>query len=444
MEHLRVEKQKKGWIVTSIALMLFSACLVCAVAFGLSNNNKALRAVERTYEQNLYDLGDNLNNIEINLSKVMIAPEGKYTTALLTDIYSSALAAEKALSSMPIDWHSSEDAASFLNKVADFAISYQHALINGKSAKGYGDNVENLYVTARQLNAQVGDSVSLVSQHKLDIRKITAERPFVFRNIGKTIEHNAIEYPELIYDGPFSDGRDNQIYRYFEGVESVTLNDAKEIAVQALSELKIKKVVSAGKSEMEPLFELELSGERGDAYVSVSEHGGKIVNLTVVRPMGKVMLGEESAKACAKEFAAKLGYDVEPVWYLSAGDAAYVNLAPIENDVVLYTDLVKVKVALDNGEALGLEAKNYCLNHGERNTKLKMNKKAVPTLLDPRLKLNSVRGALIPLDGGGEHLCYEAACEYKGLDYFVYLDSVTGETVKIMRTVDSDQGTLVM
>ena len=55
---------------------------------------------------------------------------------------------------------------------------------NGKSAKGYGDNVENLYVTARQLNAQVGDSVSLVSQHKLDIRKITAERPFVFRNIA--------------------------------------------------------------------------------------------------------------------------------------------------------------------------------------------------------------------------------------------------------------------
>ena len=111
----------------------------------------------------------------------------------------------------------------------------------------------------------------------------------------------------------------------------------------------------------------------------------------------------------------------------------------------MYTDLVKVKVALDNGEALGLEAKNYCLNHcKERNTSLTMNRAAVPTLVDDRLDIVSVRGALIPLDNGEERLCYEAAAKYNDLYYFVYLDAVNGETVKIMRTVDSAQGNLVM
>lgn len=443
MEH-RKEKHSKGWLITSVSLMLFSVCLAVSLVFSLAHNGRTQQALERTYEQNLYELGDNLNNIEVNLSKLMIAPEGRFATVLLTDVYSEALAAEKALSSLPVDWHDSESAASFLNKVADFAVSYQQALIVGKSGNNYADTVESMYVTARRLNAQIGDSVALASQNKLDIRKITSKKPFVFRSSDNKVSHNSIEYPELIYDGPFSDGRAKEHYCHFDGAESISLKEAKEIAMAALPEFKAKSVTSAGKSGDEPLYELTVSGERGEAYFSVSEHGGKIVNLTVSRPLGAVMLGETSAKACAKDFAARVGYDVEPVWYLVSGGVAYVNLAPIENDVVFYTDLVKVKVALDNGEVLGLEAKNYCLNHTERPTELKMNRAAVPTLIDSRLKLNSVRGALIPLENGEQRLCYEAACEYKGLDYFIYLDAADGETVKIMRTVDSEQGSLVM
>ncbi len=445
MEQQRIQTRKRGWIVTSIALMLLSACLMAAVTFSLAHNTRALRAVERTYEQNLYDLSDNLNNIEVNLSKLMIAPEGRFATALLTDVYSEAQAAEKAFASLPVDWHASEEAAGFLNRVADFAISYQQALIGGRTGKGYTDCIEDMYIAARRLNAEISDSVSLVSQNKLDIRKITSGKPFSYRQSGKSmISHHSVEYPELIYDGPFSDGRADEEYRWFEGSESITLARAKEIASEILQEWEVETITSAGKSAQEPLFELSATCKRGDAYMSVSEHGGKLVNLSISRPIGAIMLGETSAKACAKDFAARMGYNVEPVWYQSIGGVAYVNLAPVENDVVLYTDLVKVKVALDNGEALGLEAKNYCLNHTVRDVTLTMNKNAVPTLIDSRLRLKLVRGALIPVENGGERLCYEAACEYKGLDYFIYLDGATGETVKIMRTVDSDQGSLVM
>ncbi len=439
------QKTSKGWIVTSVSLMLFSLCLVVAVSFSLMHNSKTMHAVERGYEQKLYDLGDNMSNIEVNLSKLMIAPEGKYATILLTDIYSEALAAEKALSDLPIDWHASENAASFLNQVADFAISYQQAIVSGREGKQFRENVENMYIAARQLGAEVSDSVSLVAQNKLDIRKITADRPFTFRQSEDTVMHNSVEYPELIYDGPFSDGRADETYRCLENAPEISLKEAKEIALAALGEdFRTARVLSAGKSAQEPLYELTVASDRAEAYLSVSQRGGRVVNLSVSRPFGQIMLGEESAKACAKAFAAKLGYEAEPVWYLSSGGAAYVNLAPIVDDVVFYTDLVKVKIALDNGELLGLEAKNYCLNHTERDTKLTMNRAAVPTLLDSNLQVKSVRGALIPLENGKERLCYEAACEYKGLDYFVYLDAADGETVKIMRVVDNDQGSLVM
>lgn len=443
MEKTKVKQNRTGWIIASVALMLFSACLAVSFMFALSNNNKAQQAIERNYEQNLYDLGDNLSNLEVNLSKLMMAPDGKFATVLLSDVYNEALAANKSLSQLPVDWHSAEDASGFLNKVADFAISYQRSLASGGSGRSFAVSVESMYDTTKKLNEEISETVSKVSENKMNIRKITSDKPYSFRSSQK-VSHNSVEYPELIYDGPFSDGRTKDEYRYLEKDSSVSLEEAEEIAKKALPDLGVKKITSAGKADNEPLYELMISGERGDAYVSVSERGGKVVNLSVWRDMGAVMLGENSAKACAKEFAAKLGYKVEPVWYIASGNVAYVNLAPIVDDVVMYPDLVKVKVALDNGEALGLEAKNYCLNHTERDTALTMNRAAVVTLIDKKLNIEEVRGAVIPLENGQERLCYEVAAKYNELYYFVYLDAYNGETVKIMRTVDSAQGKLVM
>ena len=440
----KIERKKRGWLITAVSLMVFSVCVTASLAVALMHNDRAQKIIENTYEQNLYDFNDNLNNIEVNLSKLMVAPDGKYAMSLLTDVYSEAQAASKALDNLPVFWHDTEETEGVLNRIADFATSYQVALLAGKSGRSFNDNVENMYVAVRRINAEISDSVRLVSQNKLDIRKITAEKPYGYRKNEKTIQHKAVDYPEMIYDGPFSDGRADDVYRLLEGTESITLQQAKDIAAAALPELQVKAVNSLGKTTGEPLYELSVQGEKGDAYVCISERGGKIVSMSVSRPLGAVMLGEASATACAKEYAAKLGYATEPVWYLPTGGVAYVNLAPVQDGVVLYPDLVKVKVALDNGEILGLEAKNYCLNHTERDVKLTMNRAAVPQMVDKRLEVTGVRGAVIPMANGKERLCYEAICEYKGIEYFIYLDAANGETVKIMRTVDSEQGKMVM
>lgn len=442
---VKTEEKRRfgGWAITAIALMLLSAILIFALSTALINNKKSSAALERTYEQNLYDLSDNLNNVEVNLSKLMVAPEGKFAAELLTDVYGGALAAEKALATLPIDFSQSQQTSAFLNKIADFATSYQSALISGKTDNDYYEMLENMYTAVHKLNSQLSDSVSRATEGKLDMRKVTAEAPYTFRTKERS-KHDSVEYPELIYDGPFSDGRAADDYKLLNSLPQISLKEAKDIALGVLPDFKLNSIASAGKSEEEPFYLLSAKGERGEAYFTVSERGGKIINLTVFREMGTPMLGEESATACAKEFAAKLGYNVQPVWYLSSGGCAYVNLAPIVDGIVYYTDLVKVKVALDNGEIMGMDAKNYCLNNEPRQLGLTMNRAAVPTLIDGKLNIKKIRGALIPLEGGKQRLCYEADCEYKGLDYFVYLDAANGETVKIMRVVDAQQGKLVM
>jgi len=44
-------------------------------------------------------------------------------------------------------------------------------------------------------------------------------------------------------------------------------------------------------------------------------------------------------------------------YYLKEDNTAIINYAYKQGDVVVYPDLIKVKIALDNGEVIGLRAR---------------------------------------------------------------------------------------
>ena len=123
---------------------------------------------------------------------------------------------------------------------------------------------------------------------------------------------------------------------------------------------------------------------------------------------------------------------------------AYFNLAPVQNGIILYPDLVKVKIALDDGTLLGVEASGYCANNRERNLSALISKKTALSLVSKKLDIKSVRLAVIPDDAGREWLCYEVNGQYEDLDYFVYVDAINGCQRDILRVVNNDQGSLVM
>ena len=55
------------------------------------------------------------------------------------------------------------------------------------------------------------------------------------------------------------------------------------------------------------------------------------------------------------------------VWGSEYDNAVVFNAAPVVNDAVMYPDLIKIKVALDNGSIIGVEGRGYIINNRERN-----------------------------------------------------------------------------
>ena len=59
-----------------------------------------------------------------------------------------------------------------------------------------------------------------------------------------------------------------------------------------------------------------------------------------------------------------------------------INFAYKQDDIIVYPDLIKVKISLDNGQMVGFECKNYLISHRAREIE------------EPTLSLDEARALL--------------------------------------------------
>ena len=99
----------------------------------------------------------------------------------------------------------------------------------------------------------------------------------------------------------------------------------------------------------------------------MTKQGAQVLSLLASRPAGSAAVDAETAVATAKEFLAKAGYRyMAETYHMTQNGVLTVNFAYRQGEVLCYSDLVKVSVALDTGKVCGFEAKGYLTAHGPR------------------------------------------------------------------------------
>lgn len=88
-----------------------------------------------------------------------------------------------------------------------------------------------------------------------------------------------------------------------------------------------------------------------------------------------------------------------------------INFAALQDDVTLYPDLIKVSVAMDNGEILGFDARGYLTNHHQRTfEKPALSMEEAQKKVSPNLTVKNGKMAVVPSTSLTEKLCYEFVC----------------------------------
>ena len=140
---------------------------------------------------------------------------------------------------------------------------------------------------------------------------------------------------------------------------------------------------------------------------------------------------------------------MKETYFLKQSGVVTINYAYNQNNeqgnIVVYPDLVKLKIALDNGEVLGIETTGYLNSHYERTIpQVKISKEEAKQNLNKKIEIKSESLAIIPTEFKTEVFCYEFKGTVDGTEFLVYINAQTGKEEDILVIKDTPNGTLTM
>mgnify|MGYP004443000499 FL=1 len=186
------------------------------------------------------------------------------------------------------------------------------------------------------------------------------------------------------------------------------------------------------------------TNENKNIGISVSKKGGHVVFLNYNRNVSEEKISEQEAVQKGKEYLASKGFNnMQETYYMKENGFITVNYAYKQNDVIMYADLIKVKIALDNGEVIGLETTGYLNCHYDRN--IPINKISVDDArkhLSSKAQITSEALAMIPTEWKTEKFCYEFKGKIEDMDFIAYINAENGEEEDILIVTNTPNGTL--
>lgn len=166
------------------------------------------------------------------------------------------------------------------------------------------------------------------------------------------------------------------------------------------------------------------------------------------RDVSAEVISDEEAKQKAQEFLEAKGFtNMKSTYYIKQGGISTINFAYEQKyngqDVIMYADLIKVKVALDNGEILGIETSGYLNNHYERQlSEPVVSMQEAKQKLNPDIEITNERLACIPTEWNTEIFCYEFQGKIDEINFLTYVNVETGAEQDTLVITDTGNGTL--
>lgn len=416
-----------------IWLLLVALAVAVALALWQFREAKAAEITVRAgRERAYYSALDSLTNLEADLSKALVASGPGQHALLLGRVSSLAGAASENLSALPAAYGADESGLKFLGQTADYAQTLAAAAAEGRTLSEKD---------VRQLSQLMHKSGELR-------RHLENGEGFAYDAPSEEQKLSGIEYPSLLYDGPFSDGVRQGAPRGLSG-EEITSEQAVEAGRAFLGAARAQRA-----SDMQgpiPCWGVSAETDGVTITLQVTRQGGKILWMAPETAGFETKLGMEACVARAREFLESHGFgEMEPSFTQQYDGLAVISFAAVQDGVTLYPDLVKAQVRMDTGEVVGLEANNYWMNHTEReNLAPQVDEQQALRAVSGRLTVSGSRLCVIPVDDGldsgkTEKLCWEFAGEWNGSRYFVYIDAETGEEEKVLKVVAGNGGTLTI
>ncbi len=429
-------------IVIIISLLVILTVVLIAYYQVYKSSKQSANVLEGVYASSYYSMVDNVNNLSVDISKYGNLSTASSKIDTLQDMSNDCNYILAGLSVLPIEQENVISAMKFFNQVSGVCEAYRKTLSNG----------ETLTQSEELLIDRIGLVVSKIKENLNKQNASMYDTGFNFVDAGvfdKTgmnelsagmgdLTGDNIEYPSMIFDGPFSTALETKVVKGL-GDKEYSEEDARKY---------LEEVVYKNEENASVNYENDTDGDiatynykidiEGKSFLAqVSKLGCKLITLSGDVESGDPIMDKTKAQEVAKKFINDVGFEnMEVVWTEINQNVAYINLASIQEGVILYPDLVKVKVDMTAQNIVGVEAVNYALNHVDRNIQFSKMREDAESLLGFDYNIIETNKTIIRLDNGQEVCCYEFVLERIDGEFFYYINANDLRVEKILKLVN--------
>lgn len=449
IERQRNRTRKSTILGLAVATGILGATtLGLGISYGVTNTkmDAVSNQLEAVYKKNYYELVDSANSCDTDISKLLASSDNDFRAKMLNQISQSAKDMQSSIAELPLNSDGILQSVKFINQMSGYT-----EILEEKIGQGETLTEEDLAVLQEmhQTLNEMKNFLNEMSQRMIAGYSIMYaggmmhgdydEFSWNFTQISPT------EYPTMIYDGPFSDSVENKEIVGLSGKE-VSKEDVYKKIDSLFGNISSIKYLGETKGKFETYNFKTINADDQILYVQATKIGGNILTVSGNTQSGQNLIDYEEAEKIALNFVKKNGIeDAQVVWNQELNSQMYFNIAPILDEVVLYPDLVKVKVDLQNGNVIGYDAISYLTNHKERELeKPTISIDSARALIDDSFVVENERLVLSPLDYNREVLCYEFKCSRDNAIFYFYIGATSGIQENLLKVVETSDGNKLM
>lgn len=408
------------------------------------------RTSENSFNMAFYELVDYVQNVEAYLAKSLVSTTSERGAETLTHLWREANLAQSCLSKLPVESQELENTEKFLNQVSEYSYTMANKCIDGQDLSDEDmDKIQELYNYANDLSNTLNEMITELNNGIIkweDLKKNAEGSDISEVSNFNMVEQNFHEYSGLIYDGAFSEHITSEEKKGVTG-NDISEEEAKTIAEEFIGKDKIKETKNNGYVENGniPVYRFEVTtNENKKIGISISKKGGHLVYMNYDRETNGENITEQDAIQKGKEYLQFKKYEnMQETYYMKNDGYIVINYAYKQGNIVAYPDLIKLKIALDDGEIVGVDATGYLNCHFEREIPSNLisideARKNIST----KAELSSEKLAIIPTEFNTEVLCYEFKGKINEVEFIEYINAQTGKEEDTLIVTNTENGTL--
>ncbi|MBN2909703.1 germination protein YpeB [Polycladomyces sp. WAk] len=445
-----------------IAAILFPIAVIAligTVVWGYQENqdkNAVLIKAENQYQRAFHELNFHLDQLQDELGKTLVLQTRPSMVNCLTNVWRLTYAAQSDLSQLPLTLMPFNKTEEFLSKMGDFSFRVGLRDLDKQplTDKEWG-TLRSLYERASQVQTELQKVQSQVLSRNLrwmDVelalategKKMDTTIIDGFRKVDNTMDaYSEVDWGPTIHN---QEARKKQQYVRLPG-KPATVQEVKNKLAFVLGRPSTRGIVVTENRKGDfQTYSARLKREDGYVvYADFTKKGGYLVWLMFDRPVERQRLSIGEAQQRASRFLNRLGYPtMRAVSYDSSQRTATFTFVHQERGVLIYPETVTVKVALDNGEIMALQANDYVFNHPVMKSlhRPRLSAKQAEKAVNPRLNLEKSNLAVIYGEDGNPVLCYEFVGWLGDDQYRIFINADNGREEFVDKVKKADTTSL--